>query len=79
MSEPLTCLGMMDQTLPAFTEQEYMQAHVLLATRVAYMMGRKLEEADWADVYCAAKRIPKQGWSNLEIDVVHENLGVELR
>src|SRR5207244_7387762 len=48
-----------------------------LATRVAYMMGRKMEEADWTEVYCAAKGIPKKGWSNLEIDVVHDGLGVE--
>lgn len=68
---------MIEQTLPVFTQEQYQQAHTLLATRVAYMMGRKLEEADWCDVYCAAKGIPKQGWSNLKIDVINENLGVE--
>jgi hypothetical protein len=68
---------MIEWTLPVFTPQQHVQAHALLATRVAYMMGRKLEEADWSDVYCAAKGIPKQGWSNLSIDVIHENLGVE--
>ena len=41
------------------------------------MMGRKLEEADWSDAYCRAKGIPKRGWSNLSIDVMHEGLGVE--
>ena len=41
------------------------------------MMGRKLEEGDWAEVYCRAKNIPLQGWSNLHIDVMHELLGVE--
>jgi len=41
------------------------------------MMGRKLEEGDWADVYCRAKGIPNRGWSNLNIDVMHEGLGVE--
>jgi len=40
-------------------------------------MGRKMEEADWADVYCTAKAIPVRGWSNLNIDVMHQNLGVE--
>ncbi len=41
------------------------------------MMGRKMEEGDWADVYCRAKGIPNTGWSNLNIDVMSGNLGVE--
>jgi hypothetical protein len=41
------------------------------------MMGRKLEEDDWTSVYCEAKDIPKAGWSNLDIDVTHGNLGIE--
>jgi len=41
------------------------------------MMGRKLEEADWSLVYCKAKGIPERGWSNLNIDVMYEGLGVE--
>jgi len=41
------------------------------------MMGRKLEEADWSSVYCRAKNIPERGWSNLNIDVMYEGLGVE--
>lgn len=65
------------QTLPAFTPEQLVSANRLLAERVSTMMGRKLEEADWSDVYCEAKGIPKQGWSNLAIDVVHEGLGVE--
>lgn len=64
-------------TLPAFTESEYAMAKVLLATQVAHMMGRKLEEDDWNRVYCAAKGIPRRGWSNLNIDVSHRGLGVE--
>lgn len=63
--------------LQAFTEAEYEKAHRLLATRVAYMMGRKFEEGDWAEVYCGAKSIPRVGWSNLNIDVVHGCTGVE--
>lgn len=63
--------------LEAFCAQEAAKAHALLAARVAYMMGRKMEEADWSDVYCRAKGIPNTGWSNLHIDVVHEGLGVE--
>lgn len=53
-----------DTTLKAFTEQEFAKAKVLLATQVANMMGRKLEETDWNEVYCAAKDIPRSGWSN---------------
>lgn len=64
-------------TLPAFSLDEKAHVHRLLATRVAFMMGRKFEEGDWADVYCTAKRIPNRGWSNLNIDVMHDGLGVE--
>jgi hypothetical protein len=64
-------------TLPAFTPEEQASVERLLALKVAHMMGRKLEEGDWSEVYCAAKGIPNRGWSNLNIDVVHGNLGVE--
>jgi hypothetical protein len=65
------------KTLQAFTDDEREKAHTLLAIRVAHMMGRKLEEGDWAEVYCRAKGIPVKGWSNLDIDVMHGSLGVE--
>ncbi|WP_413200761.1 DNA methyltransferase [Nostoc piscinale] len=65
------------RTLPAFTQKEYEDAQTYLAIKVAYMMGRKFEEGDWADVYCRAKGIPKAGWSNLNIDVMYDLLGVE--
>lgn len=64
-------------TLPAFTEEQRAAVHKLLALKVAHMMGRKMEEGDWSEVYCAAKGIPNRGWSNLDIDVVHGNLGIE--
>jgi len=64
-------------TLSAFTDVQKQAAHVLLATRVAFMMGRKLEEADWSSAYCLAKGIPECGWSNLNIDVMFRGLGVE--
>jgi hypothetical protein len=64
-------------TLPAFSVEEKARAKRLLASRVAQMMGRKFEEGDWSAVYCRAKGIPDQGWSNLHIDVVHDGLGVE--
>ena len=63
--------------LAAFNDTQRNIAHRLLAACVARMMGRKLEEGDWADVYCRAKGIPVRGWSNLNIDVMHEGLGVE--
>src|SRR3990172_8674462 len=65
------------KTLSAFTQAVYKKAHELLATRVAFMMGRKFEEGDWAAVYCTAKNIPNRGWSNLNIDVIYNGLGVE--
>lgn len=65
------------KTLPAFSRQEYEKAHRSLASRVATMMGRKLEEGDWQAVYCGAKGIPNRGWSNLNIDVIYRGLGVE--
>ena len=64
-------------SLPCFTPEQKERAHVLLAIRVAHMMGRKFEEGDWSYVYCKAKGIPETSWSNLNIDVTHENLGVE--
>lgn len=65
------------RTLAVFNDEEYSRAKVFLATQVAHMMGRKLEEDDWNKVYCAAKCIPHSGWSNLNIDVNHNGLGVE--
>ena len=63
--------------LPAFTDEEVHRVHRLLSTKVAFMMGRKLEEGDWSDVYCKARRIGKKGWSNLNIDIIHKNQGIE--
>lgn len=65
------------KTLPVFTDEERQAAHRLLATRVAFMNGRKFEEGDWSVVYCGAKGIPPQKWSNVEIDVISGSLGVE--
>src|SRR5215831_8113244 len=63
--------------LKAFSDEEFKRAKVLLATQVAHMMGRKMEEGDWTHVYCLAKGIPPTGWSNLNIDVNYQGLGVE--
>jgi hypothetical protein len=65
--------------LQAFTESEKELAKRLLATQVASMMGRKLEEGDWSHVYCLAKSIPEGGWSNLRIDVNYQGLGLEMK
>ncbi len=64
-------------TLPAFTPAEFQKAKSLLAARVAYMMGRKLEEADWAHVYCKARGLDSLGWSNLNADVTTAGLSLE--
>jgi hypothetical protein len=66
-----------NDTLQAFSADELKKAKLHLATQVAHMMGRKLEEDDWNKVYCAAKGIPHTGWSNLNIDVNYQGLGVE--
>lgn len=65
------------KTLSAFSKDEYVKAHALLASRVTTMMGRKFEEGDWSYVYHTAKNIPVSGWSNLNIDVIYQSLGVE--
>jgi len=65
------------KTLSAFNEDEFKRAHLHLASRVATMLGRKFEEGDWSYVYCHAKAIPEQGWSNVKIDIIHDGLGVE--
>lgn len=65
------------RTLPAFSSDELVKAHALLASRVATMMGRKFEEGDWSYVYHTAKNIPVSGWSNIHIDVMYQSLGVE--
>lgn len=66
-------------SLRVFSDDEFARAKCLLAAQVASMMGRKLEEGDWTSVYCRAKRIPEDGWSNLYIDVNHNGLGVEMK
>lgn len=66
-------------TLPVFAPDEFSRAKRLLAGQVAIMMGRKLEEGDWSRVYCRAKGIPEEGWSNLNIDVNHNGMGVEMK
>lgn len=65
--------------LQAFTDEQRILAKRHLATQVAQMMGRKLEEGDWSKVYCSAKQIPDGGWSNLHIDVNYQGLGLELK
>ena len=66
-------------SLPVFSEDESKRAKILLAAKVALMMGRKLEEGDWSDVYCKSKNIPDGGWSNLHIDVNYNGLGIEFK
>lgn len=69
----------MGQTVEAFTADQAQRAKLYLATQVATMMGRKLEEGDWSSVYCDAKEIPQAGWSNLHIDVSHDGFGLEMK
>lgn len=64
-------------TLPAFSNRQFKLAHHVLATKAAMMMGRQFEENDWAEAYCHARGIPNTGWSNLDIDIMHDGVGVE--
>jgi len=65
------------KVLKAFSKEEVNAVQQFLAIMVVRMMGRKLEEGDWSEVYCKAKGIELKGWSNLNIDVTHGTLGVE--
>lgn len=64
-------------TLKVFSESEKNFADDLLSAKVATMLGRKMEEGDWDFVYCNAKGIPITDWSNLNIDINYQGLGVE--
>ncbi|CAL1521252.1 hypothetical protein [Chitinophaga sp. MM2321] len=65
------------RTLAAFNEDEKALIQKYLGIKVAHMMGRKLEEGDWSYVYCKAKGIAERGWSNLDIDIIYNNIGLE--
>ena len=65
--------------LEAFNDTERDLVKRWLATQVASMMGRKLEEGDWSRGYCRGKNIPEGGWSNLHIDVNYQGLGLEMK
>ena len=64
-------------TLPAFAPSELDLAKRLLAARIAYMMGRKLEEGDWAHVYCKSKNLVVPNWSNFNADLMVPGLALE--
>ena len=68
---------MTTDTLPVFTTEQKTLATKLLSAKVATMLGRKLEEADWDFVYSNTKEIPITDWSNLNIDINYDGLGVE--
>jgi hypothetical protein len=64
-------------TLSVFDKAQLTAAKKFLAARVAYMMGRKLEEGDWAYVYCKAKGLPVPPWSNVHADIRIPGLALE--
>ena len=68
---------MVTKTLKVFTDGEKNIANNILSAKVSTMLGRKMEEGDWDFVYCNAKKIPESDWSNLNIDINHDGLGVE--
>ena len=66
-------------TLRSLSIQQENDLKRQLAGKVASMMGRKFEEGDWTDVYCSVKHIPDFGWSNLNIDINWQGLGIEFK
>lgn len=64
---------------PELSMQEQEVIKRLLAAKVVGMFGRKLEEADWTEVYCKARNLPLSGWSNLKLDVMLPGLGIEIK
>ena len=66
-------------SLPTFSDEQAKRIKILLAAKVASMMGRKFEEGDWSEVYCKAKDIPDTGWSNLHIDIDYNGQGIEFK
>jgi hypothetical protein len=65
------------KTLSVFNEEEKNLATDILSAKVSTMLGRKMEEDDWDFVYCHTKNIPRSAWSNLQIDIIHDGIGVE--
>jgi len=65
------------KVLPVFNSQECEEIQYRLASKVIQMMGRKFEEGDWTSIYCKVKNIQNRGWSNLQLDIMSECLGVE--
>ena len=66
-------------TLPVFTNDELQTAKSILNVRVEYVTGRKLQEADWAHVYCKARGLDIPDWSNLNADVTIPGLSLEIK
>lgn len=63
--------------LPVFNPEQKEHVRALLVNLTAKMRGRKLEEADWTDLYCEVLGISNPGWSNLHLDVMVPGLGIE--
>ena len=49
-------------TLPVFNPEQKEHVRALLVNLTAKMQGRKLEEADWTDLYCEVLGISNPGW-----------------
>lgn len=63
-----------------FSPKEKEIAAALVKKLAISLLGRKLEEGDWTDVYCAVKGVKSPGWSNLPFrDYIHDGIGVEFK
>ncbi len=64
-------------TLPVFTNQELQIAKSALNVRIEDLTGSKLQEADWAHVYCKARGIEFLDWRNQNAYVTTPGLSLE--
>jgi hypothetical protein len=70
----------MTEFLQAFTPDERLRMEIELSCLVRDLQGRKLEEADWNNIYCRVKGCHPKNWSNLSFrDYYHQGVGVEFK
>ena len=63
-----------------FSDAELIEARCEVQRLAIALLGRKVEEGDWTDLYCRVKKVPSPGWSNLPFrDYIHDGVGVEFK
>jgi len=70
----------MTRFIRPFLDAELVEARQEMQRLAISLLGRKVEEGDWTDVYCKVKKAPPPGWSNLPFrDYIHNGVGVEFK